>query len=327
MANTMDDKSVKKVNDKKVENTGAVTKKTAKVEKQAEPAKVQTRKRRSQSNSTVGGAKTQANSSNAKATTTAKTTATSAKSTTTGQASRATTGGATEKVVPKQTPVAGNVSGNKGPAKNNANEAPKKRSKGEGDSLVKDKKTGKKQSGVVKTGFRTLMITLMVAYAGAVLVIGGWFFVNFFQFYLTEKSPVMGLDTENSRVKDVEIFDAATIEKGKAAILAGGLYIEDVEIRQVGPSVHFLIYIPEVDDIGAGREKANQAISTFAAAIERPDMYATHEAQIIVTKKNLPAVDEATLLRPATDEGTEQQFPQFGVMNHKSDGIKWGNNG
>ena len=164
------------------------------------------------------------------------------------------------------------------------------------------------------------MITLMVAYAGAALVIGGWFFVNFFQFYLTEKSPVMGLDTENSRVKDVEIFDAATIEKGKAAILAGGFYIEDVEIRQVGPSVHFLIFIPEVDDIGAGREKANQAISTFATAIERPDMYATHEAQIIVTKKNLPAVDKTTLLRPATDEGAEQQFPQFGVMNHKSDG-------
>ncbi|GBU10640.1 hypothetical protein AwErysi_02560 [Erysipelotrichaceae bacterium] len=190
-----------------------------------------------------------------------------------------------------------------------------------------DAKTGKRRSGYFKTPIRAIMLTLMVAYAVTGLIIGIWVFREFFQFYITEKSPVLGLDTTNSRVVDKPIFTLAEIKNAEKAVLESDIGVDDLVIHQVGPSLHVFITLPDNDDMGAARDKGSRVIDKLREAFANPDLFRVYEAQIIVTKKDLPKLEEAVLLRPATEEHEEQQFPQFGVLNKNRDTIQWGRNG
>ncbi|MGL5042788.1 MAG: hypothetical protein ACRC6X_06815 [Culicoidibacterales bacterium] len=210
---------------------------------------------------------------------------------------------------------------------NSSQPKPESRKKTKAASYKTDAKTGRKRPGAFKTGTRAIMLTLMVAYTVAALVIGYVLFINFFSFYLTEKSPVMGVNTESSRIKDIEIFDNGTIQKGIDAIMGAEIYVETVTVRQVGPSLHFYVVVPEGDDVNAGRDKGNRVLEKFSEAIERPRLYNTHEAQVIVTKAKLPELEKEVLLRPAKEDGAEQAFPQFAVRNNRSEGTRWSRNG
>lgn len=191
-------------------------------------------------------------------------------------------------------------------------------------------KNGKKLSGKTKVTIRTAMITLMIAFAVVVVIIGGIVFNEFFIFYFTEKSPVMGVNTPNSRVAQTPVIENAKIQQGKDAILASGLPLTNVEIRQVGPSIHFVLTVNNDADVAKGREVGQNSIIIFADTIGTPELFGTYDAQIIVTKTDLPTLDEATLLRPAAEDGAEQPFPQFGVSNKGTNGaakgISWSRN-
>lgn len=192
-----------------------------------------------------------------------------------------------------------------------------------------------KTKGKVRVVLRSFMIVLMIAYAVAVGIIGWWGFDNFFAFYFAEKSPVMGVGTESSRVDGIDTISDADIKKGEDLILNNIEQVDKVTVRQVGPTIHFYVEVPTDTDIGVARTVGQNVITTFADGLEQPEMFATYEAQIIVTKSDLTDLTDEehadTLLREADQDGAEQHFPQYGVSNKYTDGankgISWSRNG
>ena len=193
------------------------------------------------------------------------------------------------------------------------------------------KANGKKKPGKVRTFFRTFLITLMVAYVVVMGIIGYWAFTNFFQFMFAEKAPVMGVGTENSRIIDTPIIEAGTIESGRNAIENSDKPIEKITVRQVGPSIHFYIVVAADVDRDTARGIGRDALIIFSDTLENPEMFGTYEAQLIVTKAELPELTPEQQLRPVTESGEEQAFPQFGVSNKNTNGVErnisWSHNG
>lgn|GEM_PF-2571802 len=194
-----------------------------------------------------------------------------------------------------------------------------------------NKKKKGQPKGKVRVFLRSFTIVLMIAYAVVMGIIGWWGFSNFFMFYFTEKSPVMGVNTETSRVKNTPTIADADIKKTIDAINSSDAKPESISIRQVGPSIHFYIVVPQDTGIERAREMGRTAVIIFADTLEQPELFATYEAQIIVTKAELAKLDEETILRPADQDGNEQAFPQYGVSNSHTDGankgISWAQNG
>jgi hypothetical protein len=199
-----------------------------------------------------------------------------------------------------------------------------------GQSDNKDSKSKMKVSKG-KTSKKNVMVTLMIAYAIVMGVLGIWAFNNFFLFYFTEASPVMGVNTESSRVAKTPEIPKKDMETAAAAAGQIGEGLETVTVHQVGPTIHFFVTVGAGVDIETGRALGNKAIVAFADALAQPEMFGTYEAQIIVTKKDLPQLDDSVILRAVGDEGAEQPFPQYGVSNKHTDGINkgisWSHNG
>jgi len=182
-----------------------------------------------------------------------------------------------------------------------------------------------------KTSKKNVMVTLMIGYAIVVGVLGLWAFNNFFLFYFTEGAPVMGRHTSTSRVANTPELSHNDKDAGSKAAGAIGGGLKKVVIHQVGPTIHFFVIVNDDVDLQAGRALGHKAVVAFADALAKPDMFGTYEAQIIVTKENLPTLDEKVILRPAGDKGEEQAFPQYGVSNKHTNGankgISWSHNG
>jgi len=182
-----------------------------------------------------------------------------------------------------------------------------------------------------KTSRKNIMVTLMIGYAIVMVVLGLWAFNSFFYFYFTEASPVMGVNTPTSRVANTPKIEDKDMKDASAAAARIGEGIDTVTIHQVGPTIHFFVTVNSGVDLETGRALGHKAVVAFADALAKPEIFATYEAQIIVTKANLPTLDEKVILRPAGDEGEEQSFPQYGVSNKHTDGankgISWAHNG
>ena len=201
--------------------------------------------------------------------------------------------------------------------------------KDEGADMKKAQKNKKPKK--IRTFTRSTMITLMVAYAVVMGIIGLWAYNNFFGFYFAEKSPVMGVKTEDSRVVNTPELSKSDMETGLKAILENGQPYVDVKVRQVGPTIHFYIVVPQEVDLETARFMGASAVISFADIIHQPEIFATYEGQIVVTKPEIPELAPEVLLRPANEQGVEQQFPQYGVTNNYTGGqkkvISWSRNG
>jgi len=182
-----------------------------------------------------------------------------------------------------------------------------------------------------KTSKKNMMVTVMLAYAIVMGVLGLWAFNNFFLFYFTEGSPVMGVHTKTSRVANTPDIPDKDMQAATNAVSQIGDGLEKVTIHKVGPTIHFFLVVKQDLDLQQGRALGHKAIVAFADALAQPEMFGTYEAQIIVTKKDLPKLDEKVIMRQAGDEGAEQPFPQYGVSNRHTDGvnkgISWSHNG
>lgn len=187
----------------------------------------------------------------------------------------------------------------------------------------------KKKAGGFRLTLRAIFLLLMGIYAVAALVIGGWAYINFFQ--SNEKSPVLGVNTPNSRIKDLPEVKDEELKAAVDAVKNSGIALEQINIRKVGPSIRFYLVIPEPDDMSTARQKAADVLNKFTEAVGKPELFGSYEAQIIITKASVKQPAPEILLRPAEQDGVEQQFPQFGVSNKGTNGaargISWGRNG